>query len=144
MNTRLSMRELATYLSGLPAFAGVTVDTIYATRYMKDVYTAMPAVWIMGQNATREDDGRGYSGRARQRMRVQIAIRIVVPRIVENVPDAEPALTALQNAVSDALFGWMPDGAEDHFVWVSASEGRTFDTVVTSVLTFSSTVVFTA
>lgn len=143
MNTRLSMRELATYIKSLPAFAAVTVDTIYAHDYVSRVVTAMPAVWIIGQNSTRIDEGRAYTQKPRQRMRVEIAIRIVVPRVTANVPDAEPALTTLQNAVSDALFAWMPTGAEDHFVWVSANEGRTFDTVVTSVLVFSTTVVFT-
>ena len=46
MNTRLSMRELATYIKSLPAFAAVTVDTIYAHDYVSRVVTAMPAVWI--------------------------------------------------------------------------------------------------
>ena len=146
MNGRIPLRIIATHLQSLPALSGVTVGTSFEHDFISRFPTTYPAVWLIGQNCNRMDEGHGYSSRMRQRMRAEIFIRIVVARFTEGVIDAESALTTLQNAVSAGMFGWMPadDYVEEPFVWVRSKDGPLVESVVVSDVAFSGVVMFNA
>lgn len=147
MIARLSLREAANHMLALPGnpFAGVTVDTFYAHDYLLRWAKVSPAVWFLGQRLTNLDDGRavqGYSSIKRQRMRVEIALRIIVARSVEGVIDSEPAMNTLHNKVAEGMFAWKITGAEQDFSISSVKDGVPYESIVAADLMFTTVAMF--
>jgi len=144
MNGRILLSDGVSYLQSLPGdpFAGVHIGTIYNSDYITKFPVTAPAVWFVGKQLTRIDDGHGYSTRMRQHCLVEIAIRVTSSRLNEGEVDAEPALNTLADNLSEALFGWMIPGAEDVLAWVRAKDGPTFQSIVVADFVFSTTVTY--
>ena len=142
MNTRISFNEGCVYLQSLGDFAGLHVGTCYDTDYLSKFPDVAPAVWFAGQQSTKMDDGRGFSGLARQNMRVDLAMRVCVARFREGVYNAEDALEELVNKTTDAIYGWTIPGARDHFVLERTKDGLTFQSIIVADLVFSATFTF--
>lgn len=142
MNGRISFNDGRDYLQGLGDFAGVHVGTCYDSDYLSKFPETSPAVWFAGQQSVKMDDGRGFTGHARQNVRVEVALRVCVPRLREGTFNAEDALEELVNKVTSAMYGWTITGARDHFVLERTKDGLTFQSIIVADLVFSATFTF--
>lgn len=114
--------------------AAIYVSTCYDPKYLALFTTKWPAVWVAAQKMTPRDAGRGFSGIARQHCDVQIMVRPVVQRYLEDPAsgsDAETRLADIYDKVDDALYGWKPPGASIHFTWSSAVDGAAYESICT-------------
>lgn len=139
MNGRLELSGIATRISDQLAVAGVssvTVGTAYERQYWKLASTSFPGVWVGGQTLTRLDDGSGFAGLIRQRVRVEFAVRVIVQRAAAGVLDPEDALNELCDAVSAALIGWRPSGADTPITWTRTQDESPQETVLSAVMLF--------
>lgn len=142
MNGRISLADGKSYLQTLSDFTNVHIGTAYDVDYLSKFPETSPAVWFAGQQSTKLDDGRGFSGHARQNMRVDLALRVCSPRYREGVGNAETALETLINKVTDAIYGWTIAGARDHFVLERTKDGLSFQSIIVADLVFSATFTF--
>lgn len=139
MNGRLELSAIATRISdqlSAAAVTGVTVGTAYERQYWKLSGAAFPGVWVGGQTLARVDDGGGFAGLIRQRVRVEFAVRVIVQRAAAGVIDPEDALNELCDAVSDALIGWTPAGADKPITWNRTQDESPQETVLSAVMQF--------
>ena len=108
---RLALSDVVTKLAA-ELDPGIRIGSVTERSYMQDAGKVWPAVWVGGQRADATDDGSRYTGVIRQRVRVLIAVRVVVPRASPGVIDAETELAELVDDVNTALLGWTPPGAQ--------------------------------
>lgn len=134
MNERIDLEEVATRLTS-ELGGGIHVGTAYDADFIALFSKTFPAAWVVGQRARPMDDGRGYSGRMRQNIRVEVVIRIIVQK-VPATDNVDSRLSSLQNAVSDALIGWKPTNADRVFAWDLAQDGPPHEGAVTADLIF--------
>lgn len=144
MNARLSLDAIRQHLdAALNTTPGtVKVGTTYQRSYVTEAASIFPAVWIGAQRLKPEDDGRGYDSLYRQHVRVDVVVRLVVPRYANGQLDGEAALNALHDAVSAAMLAYTPTGADEPFVWSSSQDGPPAESVLTADLIFSATVTY--
>ncbi len=142
MNARISLGAIADHLRTALDTAGIDahVSTAYALDFLTAMGTTTPAVWILAQRLTPKDDGRGYSERARQHCRVEIAARVVVQRYAAGTIDGEETLNELVDAVVTEMFGYKPAGADRGFAFVFAQDGPPSESVMTVDLMFAAEV----
>ncbi len=114
----------------------IRVGSVTERAYMQDAGKVWPAVWVGGQRADATDDGSRYTGVIRQRVRVLIAVRVVVPRASPGVIDAEAELAELVANVNDALLGWTPPGAQLPLTLSSAADELTAESVCSTLLQY--------
>ncbi len=136
MNGRLSLAECKEHLKTVLNDDSVLVGTTKDRNYTTDLAKVWPAVWVGAQRARSLDDGSGYSGQYRQTMRIEIAIRVVLPRFVDGETDAEPRETDLCDRVSAAMLTWQPAGADQGFAWVSSGDGPAAESVLVVDMVF--------
>lgn len=132
---RLALSDVVTKLAG-ELDPGVRVGSVTERTYMQDAGKVWPAVWVGGQRADATDDGSRYTGVIRQRVRVLIAVRVVVPRASPGVIDAEAELAELVADVNAALLGWTPPGAQLPLTLSSAADELTAESVCSVLLTY--------
>lgn len=142
MNARISLSAIATYLRAALDTAGIEahVSTAYALDYLTAMGTTAPAVWILAQRLTPKDDGRGFSERARQHCKVEIAMRVVVQRYAAGATDGEENLNELVDALVTEMFGYKPTGADRGFAFVFGQDGPPSESVMTVDLMFTTDV----
>lgn len=104
--------------------------------------TNWPAVWVGAQRSTPIDDGKGYSGRVRQHVRVEIAIRVIVQRYIAGEGSEEDQLNRIADAVADALIGWTPGNGTRPLVWVQSIDGPPEQSVMTADLLFATEITY--
>lgn len=124
---------------------GIRVGSVTERSYMQDAGKVWPAVWVGGQRADATDDGSRFTGVIRQRVRVLIAVRVVVPRASPGVIDAETELAELVREVNGTspglgLLGWTPQGANDPLSLSSFVDDITGESVVSTLLQYQTTV----
>jgi hypothetical protein len=138
MNARLSLAAIASRLqTQLTAFTGLTVGTAYQRSFWQLAPSSFPGVWVGGQTLTRIDDGSGYGGLLRQRVRIEFGVRVIVARAVSANVDPEANLNALIDGVSNALIGWRPSGADLPLTWTRTQDESPQETVMSAVLQFA-------
>lgn len=144
MNSRLSIAAIATQIktSLTGAHSSVHVGTGYDRGYIAAFAKTWPAVWVAAQRLSPRDDGGGYSGMYRQRCKVEVAIRVVVQRYADGSIDGETRLNALHDAVSGAITGWQPSGADAPMVWESSSDGDMTESLMSADLIFSTSTTY--
>ena len=130
---RLALSDFVTKLTAELA-PGIRVGAVTERAYMQDAGRVWPAVWVGGQRCDATDDGSRYTGVIRQRVRVLIAVRVVVPRASRGVIDAETELAELVADVNTALLGWTPQGAELPLTLSSAADELTAESVCSTLL----------
>lgn len=144
MNQRISLQEIATRLrEQIDPSTGVNqiicaLDANYLAS-VQDV-TTWPLVIVGAQRSTPIDDGRGYSGRVRQEVRVEFVARVIVPRYVEGEAEEEDKLNRICDAVADALMGWRPTGTSMPTTWVQSIDGAPEQSAMTADLLFQTQV----
>jgi len=142
MNGRLSLRECKEHLIAQLSDDTVRVGTTKERNYTADLMRVWPAVWVGAQRAFRLDNGDGYSGQYRQTMRIEIALRVVMPRFVDGETDAEDRETDLCDRVSAAMLTWAPAGADQGFAWVSSGDGPAAESVLVVDMVFFTEVTY--
>lgn len=144
MNRRISLQEIATRLrEQIDPATGVNqilcaLDANYLAS-VQDVST-WPLVIVGAQRSAPIDDGRGYSGRVRQEVRIEFVVRVVVPRYVEGEAEEEDKLNRICDAVADALMGWRPTGTSMPITWVQSIDGPPEQSAMTVDLLFATQV----
>lgn len=116
---------------------GTYVSTAQANDYLTAFGKQWPAVWVVAQRLTPTDDGDGWSGAARQGVRIEVVVRILVQRLAEGVTDNSAALNDLHDAVASALFGWTPADADTPLVWRQSVDGAPSETLLTADMIFA-------
>lgn len=144
MNTLLLLSGIATHLRAEPALVGVHVGTGRDVNYLVAVPKTWPAVWLIGVHMTPQDDGGGYSGQYRQRLKVTLPVMLIVQRYQDGRTDAEARMAALHDAVAAALTAWQPEGADTPLVWESSRDGEPHDSLLSFQLVFSTTATYTS
>jgi len=142
VNTRLSMHEVAERIASVLANPAVNVGTAYERQFWKRAGSEFPGVWVGGQTLTPMDDGRGFSGVVRQRVRVEFGVRIVMQRAQAGVNSPEAAFNTLIDSVSTALIGWVPDGADAPLTWTRTQDEAPQETVLSAVLGFATSTAY--
>lgn len=135
MNERINLEDIATRLSA-QLDPSIHVGTAYDANFIQLFPITFPAAWVIGQRARPLDNGRGYSGRMRQNIRVELVVRIVVKK-VPATDNVDSRLSSLQNAVGDALIGWKPTNVDMTFVWDLAQDGPPHEGSVSADLIFA-------
>lgn len=141
MNARLTLTQIRDRLHAqLNAGAVVTEPVYCGTARDRDYVTEFPklrrAAWVLAQRLSPQDDGRGYTGRARQRVLVEFAVRVVVPRYADGVIQTELELNDLHDRAAAALFGFTPTGADYPLTWSAAQDGPPEESLATMDLVF--------
>lgn len=138
MNARLSLRQLRNVFdAALNATPGsVHCGTSYDRDFLELLPKTWPAVWVLAQRLTPLDDGRGFTQRKRQKVRVELAVRVVVQRYPDGVINGELALNELHDLVSAAGFGAVLTGADEGLSWAQSLDGPPAESVMTSDLVF--------
>lgn len=130
MNQRLSLTEIATSIAGQLG-SGVKVGTIYDADYLTTYGKApYPQVWVGGQRNNRVDDGSGYSERFRQKLRIDIALRLIMARYVNGATTTEVNVNTFADQVANAIIATVPTGAEQPFFWNGSQDGPTSETLI--------------
>lgn len=130
---RLALSDVVTKLAA-ELDPGIRIGSVTERSYMQDAGKVWPAVWVGGQRCDATDDGSRYTGVIRQRVRVLIAVRVVVPRAGIGVIDAETELAELVADVNAALLGWTPPGAQLPLTLSSAADELTAESVCSTML----------
>ena len=143
MNQRIPLSAIAAHLVPL-----VPLAERIGTVYDRDYITAMQAqpvasVWIGAQRHTPLDDGGGGSGCYHQRMKCEIALRLIVPRYVEGQIDAESRINALHDQVLAAMRKYQPTEAWKQFVLGTSQDGPATESVCAVDTIFVSEVLYT-
>lgn len=146
--SRLLLTDFATKIAGITTPIDPTIyvsncyDPAYVTKYLK----IWPAVWIIGQKSLPRDQGQGLSNFVRQNMNTQILVQCHVQR---NPPAAittaasESRLKVLEDAVTKALFGWMPSGATLPLAISSIVDGPAFESTIALDMIFITQTTYT-
>ena len=146
MNRRISLASIVTRLKQqVPRSLGVNhIGSSLDFDFLESVGDASkwPAGWVGAQRSTPLDDGRGYSGRARQLVRVEFACRVIVKRYVAGEASEEDQLNRICDAVADALMGWTPGNGVQPLVWVQSIDGPPEQSVMTADLLFATEVTY--
>ncbi len=134
MNARIKLSDIAARLTTQLAPLLVTYPSLYISTAYDPEYTAkfaqsFPAIWVVGQRLTAKDDGRGFTGIFRQHVSVEIAIRTVLRR-ADTKTNHENGATAVNDAVSLAVNGWTPPGADFPLAWRSGQDGAPHATII--------------
>ena len=132
---RLALSDVVTKLAA-ELDPGIRIGSVTERSYMQDAGKVWPAVWVGGQRCDATDDGSRYTGVIRQRVRVLIAVRVVVPRAGIGVIDAETELAELVADVNAALLGWTPPGAQLPLTLSSAADELTAESVCSALLQY--------
>lgn len=140
-NTRIPLNTIETRLQSILGHPTIYCGTAYDKDFLTKFNTTFPAAWVIGQRMRPKDDGRGYSGLIRQHNNVEIIVRIVIQK-QPIADDNDARLTALHNAVSDALIGWQPAQASRSLVWSLAQDGPPHEGVITADLIFQCEMVY--
>jgi len=144
MNRRIELTEIADRMRArLPLSLDIhRIGCAADTDFMDAVGNPdnWPGVWVGGQRSTPLGDGNGFSQRIAQEVRVEIVVRVIVPKHVDGETNQERRLNDISDAVADALIGWRPAGAAKALVWVSSTDGPPEQTVMTADLVFSTQV----
>lgn len=140
--SRISLASIKARLAAtaaVTAIADIKIGSSFDADYMTEFGKTFPQVWAVAQRQIPMDDGRGFSGQARQTLKVEILVRIVVRREAPdgNPYDPEAKLDELQNAVVGALFGWTPPGAREHLTWASSEDGPPWESATSADLRFT-------
>lgn len=138
MNARLSLAE---FVARLDATLNVVPGSVYvSSAHARDYLTAfgktVPAVWVIAQRLVPHGEGLGASGLYRQRVRIEVMVRIIVERYADGMTNGEAGLNALHDDVADCLKDWTPTGADRALAWVSSTDGAPFEGVLTADLIF--------
>lgn len=141
MNARLTLTEIRDRLDAQLNAGAVVTEPVYCGTardrdYSAKILVTAPAVWVLAQRLTPKDDGRGYTGRARQRVMVDFAVRIVVPRYADGVMQTELELNDLHDRTAAALFGFVPTGADYPLTWAASQDGAPEESLATMDLVF--------
>lgn len=145
MNTRLSIQGIAgdlrtalatLYVDNQDTAREVHVGTIFDRGYLKAAAETFPAVWFGDQRLTGNPDTSG-SRLYRQRVRVEIPLRIIVQRNIDGETDNEQQLTDLFNAVAEAFIDYTPEGATTRLVWESARGAQPGESLLATDVVFS-------
>lgn len=146
MNRRISLESIAVRLRQqlAPSLGINRIGSALDFDFLEAVGSSdnWPAVWVGAQRATPIDDGRGYSGRVRQQVRVEIAVRCIVQRYIAAEAAQEAQLNRIADAVCDALMGWTPANAVRPLAWLSSQDGPPEQSVMTTDLLFSTDVTY--
>jgi hypothetical protein len=123
----------------------VRVGSVTERGYMQDYSRVWPAVWVGGQRGDATDQGDRFTSVIRQRVRVLLAVRVVVARAAPGVIDAEAALKDLAKDVNGrtketGLLGWTPPGADQPLSLLSFVDDLTGESVFSRLLTYQTTV----
>lgn len=140
-NTRIPLTDIEARLQTQLSHPTIYCGTSYDKDFMQKFNNTFPAAWVIGQRMRPKDDGRGYSGMIRQHNNVEIIVRIVIQKLPA-LDDNDARLTALHNAVSDALIGWLPPQASRPLVWSLAQDGPPHEGVITADLIFQCEMVY--
>lgn len=132
---RIALSDVVTKLAA-ELDDGIRVGSVTERSYMQDAGKVWPAVWVGGQRADATDDGSRYTGVIRQRVRVLIAVRVVVPRASPGVIDAETDLAELVADVNAVLLGWTPPGAQLPLTLSTAADDLTAESVYSTLLQY--------
>lgn len=144
MNQRISLQEITTRLRDQldPSLGVETILCALDAGYLRSVAdtTTWPLVIVGAQRSTPIDDGRGYSQRVRQEVRVEFVVRVIVARYVEGEQDEEDKLNRICDAVADALMGWRPTGSAKPVTWVQSIDLPPEESAMTVDLLFATQV----
>lgn len=111
----------------IPApYFGTSFDADFIQKFPR----TFPAVWVIGSRARARDDGRGHTAMLRQHCEVEVALRLVVQRFINNDNVAESRLQTLHDQVTNALIGWTPPNAEYPLTWRSFYDGASSDAII--------------
>lgn len=145
MNTRLSITKIADDLRTALAAGFVDEDdepiqvhvgTTFDRDYLTLAEVALPGVWVGDQRMTGNPDTSG-SRLYRQRVKVEIPVRLIVRRAEDGASHNEAQLTALFNAVADALKDYKPEGATTRLTWEAARGAAPGESLLTTDLVFA-------
>ena len=143
-NQRISLESIAVRLRQqlAPSLGINRIGSSLDFDFLDAVGTAenWPGVWVGAQRSTPIDDGRRFSGRMRQYVRVEIAVLVIVQRYVAAEASQESLLNRICDAVADALIGHQPTNAAEPLVWVQSQDGQPEQSVMTADLIFATTV----
>ncbi|MBA8886160.1 hypothetical protein FHW12_000351 [Dokdonella fugitiva] len=143
MNQRIPLKTIADHIRPLVPLAA-RVGTAYDRDYIQAVQGAPAAVvWVIGQRHTPRDDGGGGAGCYFQRMKVEIAMRLVVPRYLDGEIDAEARMNALHDQVTAAMRKYQPGEAWTQFVLGTSQDGPANESVCTVDVFFTADVLYT-
>lgn len=141
MSARLALGDIRDRLASA-LDANVTVGTVHERQFTEKADKSFPGVWVGGQTLTALDRGERFSSLMRQRVRVQFGVRVIVRRSEAGINDPEAHLNALIDAVSTALLGWLPDGAQEPLVWSQTQDESPVETTLSAVLIFETTLAY--
>lgn len=141
MNARINLSDIVAALKlALPAITNI--DSGYAVNYLRDFGATYPAIWVLAQRAKAQGQDADYSQLARQHFNVEFVVRCVVQRYVDGSTNAEPALNALMNSVTSALYATQPPGCETSLVITGTQDAQPGDTVLYADVTFGTVVTY--
>lgn len=135
MTYRVNLPELKARLapgSWSAAVPGLCVGSCYDANFATDFKNKKPAVWVLGQSsyAIGNEENDGYTQIMRQRIRIEVVLRLIVARSNTNQFNNDAQMTALFEAVTSRLFGWLPSNAESNMFYVAAEDGEANETFI--------------
>lgn len=144
MNRRITLASVAARIEArLDQLLGVVkIGTARDHDYLSTVLlpAQWPAVWVGAQRSVPINDGRGYSGRVAQEVRVELVVRVIVAKVVTGETSNEQRLNDIADGVADVLIGWTPGNGVQPLTWVSSTDGPADQAMLTVDLVFASQV----
>lgn len=134
---RIDLSEVKTRAETEMAEPSVKFGTCYDVDYLSTFAKTWPAVWICGQRHRSLDIGQGYSQNLRQHLRIELIVRIVVQRYVEDGSNPAALMDSLHSKLVGALMGWTPTNARRALLLSESVDGPPHQSVLTTDVFFS-------
>lgn len=131
MNSRIALSDIAARLSSQLG-PSVHVGTCYDVNYLQDFAKQWPAVWVAGQRLRPVARNMNYTGNARQEMSVEVVLRVVVQRYVQDGSSPEAQLNGLHDNAIAATHGWKTANARLPFELGETVDGPPHQSVMTA------------
>lgn len=134
MNTRIRLQDIADQIATVVTTGHV--GTSFDRDFLESFGKRLPEVWVVGVDMSQEVPSTSMSGRFRQYMNADVAVRVMTSRYPQGVVDIESAFGELCDKVSDALVGWSLPESKEPFKWLSSVDGEISQSVVYCDMTF--------